>query len=171
MSHDFLDKSTNNHNAINEGKGEAMELESVNDFLISSENDTQTIVKEKGGSNRCENDIPNNSAAHRKIYALPSENDTAANKTIRDIISRKYNIFLIPYDDTVQAEIDEILFYDPANIPRCYEALYDIAAALRKFGRVLGKDCLDEDMKNYELLFIIWHGLYSEYIIQQDQQR
>lgn len=165
MSHDFLDKSTNNHNVINEDEGEAMELKFVNDRLIDSENDVQTIVKEKGGgSNRCESDISSNTAAHRKIYALPGENDTAANKTIRDIISRRYNIFLIPYDDTEQAEIDETLSYDPANIPRCYEALYDVAAALRKFGRVLGKDN-DEDMSFYELLFVIWHGLYSEYII------
>lgn len=141
-----------------------MELKFVNDRLINSENDVQTRVKDECGSGRCESDIPNNTAAHRKIYALPGENDTAANKTIRDIISRRYNIFLIPCDDIEQAEIDETLSYDPANIPRCYEALYDVAAALRKFGRVLGED-IAEDMRNYELLFVIWHGLYSEYII------
>ena len=164
MSHDFLDKSTNNHNVINEDGGEAMELKFVNDRLIDSENDGQTIVKEKGGSNRCENDISSDTAAHPNVCNLHNENAATANKTIRDIISRRYNIFLIPRDDIEQTEAEEALTYDPANIPRCYEALYDVAAALRKFGRVLGKDDA-EDMSFYELLFIIWHGLYSEYII------
>ena len=164
MSHDFLDKSTNNHNVINEDGGEATELKFVNDRLIDSENDVQTIVKEKGGSNRCENDIPNNTAAHPNACALHDEDAATVSKTIDDVTSTGYNLFLIPFDDTEQAEIDKMLAYDPANIPRCYEALFDVAAALRKFGRVLGKD-KDEDMSFYELLFVIWHGLYSEYII------
>lgn len=165
MSHDFLNKSTNNHNVINEDEGEAMELKFVNDRLIDSENDVQTIVKEKGGSNRCENDISSNTAAHPNVCNLHNENAATVSKTINDVTSIGYNLFFIPLSDTEQAEIDKILAYDPANIPRCYEALFDVAAALRKFGRVLGEDCLDEDMKNYELLFVIWHGLYSEYII------
>ena len=165
MSHDFLNKSTNNHNVINEDVREATELKFVNDRLINSENDVQTIVKEKGGSNRCESDISNNTAAHPNACALHNEDAATVSKTIDDVTSIGYNLFLIPLSDTEQDEIDEILTYDPANIPRCYEALFDVAAALRKFGRVLGKDSFDDDMKNYELLFIIWHGLYSEYII------
>ena len=164
MSHDFLNKSTNNHNVINEDGGEAMELKFVNDRLTNSENDVQTIVKEKCGSNRCENDIPNNTAAHPNACALHDENAATVSKTIDDVTSIGYNLFLIPLSDAEQAEIDKMLAYDPANIPRCYEALFDVAAALRKFGRVLGED-IAEDMRNYELLFIIWHGLYSEYII------
>lgn len=165
MSHDFLNKSTNNHNVINEEVREAMELKFVNDRLINFENDTQAIVKEKrGSSNRCENDIPNNTAAHSNACALHIENAATASNTIRDIISRRYNLFLIPRDDIEQTETEETLSYDPADIPRCYEALYDVAAALRKLGRVLGKD-ITEDMGNYELMFVIWHGLYSEYII------
>lgn len=164
MSHDFLDKSTNNQNVINEDEGEAMELKFVNDRLIDSENDVQTIVKEKGGSNRCENDISSNTAAHPNVCALHNEDAATVSKTINDTTSTGYNLFLIPFDERSQDEIDKILAYDPANIPRCYEALFDVAAALRKFGRVLGEDIAD-DMRNYELLFVIWHGLYSEYII------
>ena len=164
MSHDFLNKSTNNHNVINEDGGEAMELKFVNDRLTNSENDVQTIVKEKGGSNRCENDISSDTAALPNACALHDEDAATVSKTINDVASIGYNLFLIPFDERSQDEIDEVLTYDPANIPRCYEALYDVAAALRKFGRVLGKDN-DEDMSFYELLFVIWHGLYSEYII------
>lgn len=164
MSHDFLDNSTNNHNVINEDGGEAMELEFVNDRLINSENDTQTRVKDKCGSNRCENDISSNTAAHPNVCNLHNEDAATVTETINDATSIGYNLFLIPFDEKSQNEIDEALTYDPANIPRCYEALYDVAAALRKFGRVLGKDT-DEDMSFYELLFVIWHGLYSEYII------
>lgn len=164
MSHDFLDKSTNNHNVINEDGGEAMELKFVNDRLTDSENDVQTIVKEKSGSNRCENDIPSNAAAHPNVCALHNEDAATVSKTINDATSTGYNLFLIPFDEKSQDEIDEALTHDPANIPRCYEALFDVAAALRKFGQVLGKDN-DEDMSFYELLFVIWHGLYSEYII------
>lgn len=164
MSHDFLDNSTNNQNVIDEDVREATELKFVNDRLSDSENDVQTIVKEKGGSNRCENDIPNNTAAHPNACALHDEDAATVSKTINDVASIGYNLFLIPFDEKSQNEIDKILAYDPANIPRCYEALFDVAAALRKFGRVLGKDDA-EDMRNYELLFVIWHGLYSEYII------
>lgn len=164
MSHDFLDNSTNNQNVINEDGGEAMELKFVNDRLIDSENDGQTIVKEKGGSNRCENDISSNTAAHPNACNLHNEDAATVSKTINDVTSIGYNLFFIPLNDTEQAEIDKILAYDPANIPRCYEALFDVAAALRKFGLVLGED-IAEDMRNYELLFIIWHRLYSEYII------
>ena len=165
MSHDFLDKSTNNHNVINEDVREAMELKFVNDCLISSENDTQTIVKEKrGGSNRCENDIPNNTAARPNACTLHNEDTATVAETINDVASIGYNVFLIPFNEKLQDEIDKILTYDPANIPRCYEALYDVAAALRKLGRILGED-ITEDMSNYELMFVIWHRLYSEYII------
>ena len=164
MSHDFLNKSTNNHNVIDEDGEGAMELKFVNDRLIDSENNVQTIVKEKGGSNRCENDISSDTAAHPNACALHDEDAATVSKTIDDVTSTGYNLFLIPLDDTEQAEIDKMLAYDPANIPRCYEALFDVAAALRKFGRVLGEDII-EDMRNYELLFVIWHGLYSEYII------
>lgn len=155
---------------INEAVREAMELKFVNDRLINSENDTQTIVKEKGGSGRCENDIPNNTAARPNVCTLHNENAATVAETINDVASIGYNVFLIPFDEKLQDEIDKILTYDPTNIPRCYEALYDVAAALRKLGRVLGKD-ITEDMSNYELMFVIWHGLYSECIIQQDQQR
>lgn len=142
-----------------------MELKFVNDRLIDSENDVQTIVKEKGGgSNRCENDISSDTAAHPNACALHNEDAATVSKTINDVASIGYNLFLIPFDERSQDEIDEALTYDPANIPRCYEALYDVAAALGKFGRVLGKDN-EEDMSFYELLFVIWHGLYSEYII------
>lgn len=164
MSHDFLDNSTNNHNVINKDGGEAMELKFVNDRLTDSENDVQTIVKEKCGSNRCENDISSNTAAHPNVCNLHNEDATTVSKTINDTTSTGYNLFLIPFDERSQDEIDEALTYDPADIPRCYEALFDVAAALGKFGRVLGKD-KDEDMSFYELLFVIWHGLYSEYII------
>ena len=164
MSHDFLNKSTNNHNVINEDGGEAMELKFVNDRLTDSENNVQTIVKEKGGSNRCENDISSDTAAHPNACALHDEDAATVSKTINDVTSIGYNLFLIPFDERSQDEIDEALTYDPANIPRCYEALFDVAAALRKFGQVLGKDN-DEDMSFYELLFVIWHGLYSEHII------
>ena len=165
MSHDFLDNSTNNQNEVVNDTTEATELKSVNDRLTDSENDVQTIVKEKGGgSNRCESDISNNTAAHPNVCALHNEDAATVSETIDDITSMGYNLFLIPLSDTEQTEIDKILAYDPANIPRCYEALFDVAAALRKFGRVLGEDIAD-DMRNYELLFIIWHGLYSEYII------
>lgn len=164
MSHDFLDNSTNNQNVIDEDGGEATELRSVNDRLIDSENDMQTIVKEKSGSNRCGSDIPNNTAAHPSVCSLHNEDAATVSKTIDDIASIGYNLFLIPLSDAEQAAIDKILAYDPANIPRCYEALFDVAAALGKFGRVLGIDN-DEDMSFYELLFVIWHGLYSEYII------
>lgn len=164
MSHDFLDKSTNNQNVIDEDVREAMELKFVNDRLINSENDVQTIVKEKSGSNRCENDISSDTAAHPNVCALHNEDAATVSKTINDVTSIGYNLFLIPFDERSQNEIDKILACDPANIPRCYEALFDVAAALRKFGRVLGKDDA-EDMSFYELLFIIWHGLYSEYII------
>lgn len=141
-----------------------MELKFVNDRLIDSENDTQTIVKDECGSGRCESDIPSDTAAHPNAYNLHNENAATVSKTIDDATSIGYNLFLIPLSDTEQAEIDKILAYDPANIPRCYEALFDVAAALRKFGRVLGED-IAEDMSFYELLFVIWHGLYSEYII------
>ena len=164
MSHDFLDNSTNNQNEVVNDTTETTELKFVNDRLTNSENDVQTIVKEKSGSNWCENDISSNTAAHPNACALHNENAATVSKTIDDITSIGYNLFLIPLSDTEQAEIDKILAYDPANIPRCYEALFDVAAALRKFGRVLGED-IAEDMRNYELLFIIWHGLYSEYII------
>lgn len=164
MSHDFLNKSTNNHNVINEDGGEAMELKFVNDRLTNSKNDVQTIVKDECGSGRCESDISNNTAAHPNACALHNEDAATVSKTINDTTSTGYNLFLIPFDERSQDEIDEALTYDPANIPRCYEALFDVAAALRKFGRVLGKDN-DEDMSFYELLFVIWHGLYSEYII------
>lgn len=165
MSHDFLDKSTNNHNVINENGGEAMELKFVNDRLTDSENDVQTIVKEKGGSNRCENDIPNNAAAHPNVCALHNEDAATVSETIDDITSMGYNLFILPFSEEEQTKMDELLSIDPANIPRCYEALFDVAAALRKFGRVLGQDSFDDDMSFYELLFVIWHGLYSEYII------
>lgn len=141
-----------------------MELKFVNDRLTDSENDVQTIVKEKSGSNRCENDIPSNTAAHPNVCALHNEDAATVSKTINDTTSTGYNLFLIPFDEKSQNEIDEALTCDPANIPRCYEALFDVAAALRKFGQMLGKDN-DEDMSFYELLFVIWHGLYSEYII------
>lgn len=163
MSHDFLDNSTKNQNEVVNDTTEATELKFVNDRLINSENDVQTIVKEKCGG-RCENDISNNTAAHPNVCALHNENAATVSKTIDDVTSIGYNLFLIPLSDAEQAAIDEALFYDPANIPRCYEALFDVAAALRKFGRVLGED-ITEDMRNYELLFIIWHGLYSEHII------
>ena len=141
-----------------------MELKFVNDRLTDSENNVQTIVKEKGGSNRCENDISSDTAAHPNACALHDEDAATVSKTINDVTSIGYNLFLIPFDERSQDEIDEALTYDPANIPRCYEALFDVAAALRKFGQVLGKDN-DEDMSFYELLFVIWHGLYSEHII------
>lgn len=141
-----------------------MELKFINDRLTDSENDVQTIVKEKCGSNRCENDMSSDTAAHPNVCALHNEDAATVSKTIDDIASIGYNLFLIPLSDAEQAAIDEALTYDPANIPRCYEALFDVAAALRKFGQVLGKDN-DEDMSFYELLFVIWHGLYSEYII------
>jgi hypothetical protein len=166
MSHDFLDNSTNNQNEVVNDTTETMELKFVNDRLTNSENDVQTIVKEKCGSNRCENDISSNTAAHPNVCALHNEDAATVSKTIDDVTSIGYNLFLIPLSDAEQAEIDEALSYDPANIPRCYEALFDVAAALRKFGRVLGKDNdNDEDMSFYELLFVIWHGLYSEHII------
>lgn len=164
ISHDFLNKSTNNYNVINEDGGEAMELEFVNDRFTNSENDMQTRVKEKGGSGRYESDISSNTAAHPNVCALHNEDAATVTEAINDVTSIGYNLFLIPFDEKSQDEIDKTLTYDPANIPRCYEALFDVAAALRKFGRVLGIDN-DEDMSFYELLFVIWHGLYSEYII------
>lgn len=164
MSHDFLNKSTNNQNIMNENVTEASELEFVNDRFTNSENDMQTRVKDKGGSGRCENDISSNTAAHPNVCNLHNEDAATVTETINDATSVGYNLFLIPFDEESQDEIDKALTYDPANIPRCYEALYDVAAALRKFGRVLGKDT-DEDMSFYELLFVIWHGLYSGYII------
>lgn len=164
ISHDFFNKSTNNQNIINENVTEAPELEFVNDRFTNSENDMQTRVKDKRGGGRYESDIPNNTSPKPDTHALRNADSTSVIETIDNKTSAGYNLFLMSFDEREQLEIDEALTYDPANIPRCYEALFDIAAALRKFGRVLGKDT-DEDMHFYELLFVIWHGLYSEYII------
>lgn len=116
----------------------------TNNDRFSNSNTPQSIVENKCGSSGSVNNIPNPAALIDAIDKATPKNGS---------------VFLIPLTKEEQNILDELSEIDPAFVHRGYESLFDVAAALNKFSNIFN---IDSD--EYDILFIIWHGLYTEYI-------
>lgn len=116
----------------------------TNNDRFSNLNTPQSIVENKCGGSGSVNDIPNTTALIDAIDKATAENGS---------------VFLIPLTEDEQGILDELSEINPAFVHRGYESLFDVAAALNKFSNIFN---IDSD--EYDVLFIIWHGLYTEYI-------
>lgn len=116
----------------------------TNNDRFSNSNTPQSIVENKCGSSGSVNDISNPAALIDTIDKATAENG---------------GVFLIPLTEEEQDILDELSEIDPALVHRGYESLFDVAAALNKFSNTF-----NIDSNEYDVLFIIWHGLYTEYI-------